>query len=68
MATSNPITGDLIMTRGTASQAYADGYDRIFWDSKKEKEEPIVYHLKQYGDVSEEEMEEYIKTGKIGGN
>lgn len=67
MATSNPITGDLIMTRGTASQAYADGYDLI-WGSKKEKEEPIVYHLKQYGDVSEEEMEEYIKTGKIDGN
>ena len=67
MATSNPITGDLIMTRGNASEAYAEGYDRI-WGSKKNKEEPKTFHLKQYGTVSEAEMNEYIKTGKIGGN
>lgn len=64
MATSNPITGDLIKSK-TSSAAYDEGYERIF--GKKKKEEPETFHLKQYGTVSAEEMQEYIKTGKIGG-
>ena len=39
MATSNPITGDLIKSK-SPSQAYSDGYDRIFGNKKKQEPQP----------------------------
>lgn len=63
MATAtNPVTGDLIKTKGS-NNAYRDGWDRIF--GKKKEEEKPVFHLKQHGDVTEEELERCMKEGKL---
>jgi hypothetical protein len=40
MTTRNPITGDLIATKGT-TDAYRDNYDRIFGKKKQQLAEDI---------------------------
>ncbi len=55
MTAHNDITGDAIQTK-TSSDAYRDGWDRIF--GKKKEEEP-VFHLRSYGDVSKEDLNAY---------
>lgn len=37
---TNPITGDLIKTKGS-NDAYRDGWERIFGDKKKQEEKPL---------------------------
>lgn len=68
MATAiNPITGNLIKTKG-ANDKYRSGFDGIDWSVKADTPAKTTdFHLKQYGDVSEAEMKEYIETGKITG-
>jgi hypothetical protein len=51
----NDITGDSLHT-GSSTDAYRDGWDRIFG----KKEEP-VFHLRSYGDVTEQELIELTK-------
>ena len=37
------------------------------WPSSSDNPDnyPVTYHLKQYGDVTQAQMDEYIATGKI---
>lgn len=55
MTARNDITGDAIQTKGS-SDAYREGWDRIFG----KKEEPI-FHLRSYGDVTEEQLMQLTK-------
>ena len=66
MATAiNPITGNLIKTKG-ANDKYRSGFDGIDWSVKSDTQEQAPkFHLKQYGDVTQAEMDEYVNTGKI---
>lgn len=65
MATAiNPITGNLIKSKG-ANDKYRAGFDDIDWSIKSDPPTETTHHLKQYGDVSEAEMKEYIATGTI---
>lgn len=41
MATSNPITGDSLISRAN-NQAYADNYDQIFNKSARDELEPLL--------------------------
>jgi 23S rRNA U2552 (ribose-2'-O)-methylase RlmE/FtsJ len=41
------------------------GFDDIDWSIKSDPPTETTHHLKQYGDVSEAEMKEYIATGTI---
>jgi hypothetical protein len=67
MSTSvNNITGDLMRTKG-ATNAYRAGHERIFGERKFVEKEMfrIKEWVKQFGDPTKEEFDEYIATGKI---
>ncbi len=70
MTARNDITGDSIQTKGT-SEAYRSGWDRIFGQKPKDvlttqdvqaiinggtDPENATFHLRSYGDVTEEEL------------
>ena len=40
MTSRNEITGDLITTKGAASDSYRDGWDRIFGKKQPEDKKP----------------------------
>lgn len=72
MATAhNDITGDLLKTKGS-NDAYRDGWDRIFGPKRRttivetaEPTEEVLFHLRSYGDVTEAQFDECMRTGKI---
>lgn len=67
MTSRNDITGDAIQT-GTSSDAYRDGWDRIFGKKDQPKvaeEEQVVYHLRSYGDVSKEDLDAYLEKAGL---
>lgn len=67
MSTSvNNITGDLMRSKG-ATNSYRSGHERIFGERKIEQKEMFRMKewVKQFGDPTKEEIEEYIATGKI---
>ncbi len=73
MTSRNDITGDAIQT-GTTSDAFRDGWERIFGKKKAQAEQPSapedgqeIYHLRSYGDVSKEDLDAYTKEANFGG-
>jgi hypothetical protein len=62
----NNITGDLMRSKG-ATDSYRAGHERVFGERKIVEKEMfrIKVWVKQFGEPTKAEFEEYIATGKI---
>jgi hypothetical protein len=65
MATKNDITGDLIKTKAACSEAYAEGWNRIFGPSKFEQRVSCEALDELVRDAEEMGLYDEIRTDRI---